>query len=96
MLFGMRINVNRFISDNSKPLAQIPLECAAAYELTKEKARMSNNISSVDYFIIINYLVGTTVFGSWFVKRSGDMDHFNLAGKMIPGRAIGVSLMATT
>lgn len=56
---------------------------------------MSNSISSIDYFIIVIYLIGTTVFGSWFVKRSGDMEGFTLAGKIIPGWAIGISLMAT-
>ncbi len=56
---------------------------------------MSNHISSVDYFIIVIYLVATTVFGAWFVKRSGDMKGFTLAGKIIPGWAIGLSLMAT-
>ena len=56
---------------------------------------MSNSISSVDYFIIVIYLVGTTAFGAWFVKRSGDMKGFTLAGNLIPGWAIGLSLMAT-
>jgi SSS family solute:Na+ symporter len=56
---------------------------------------MSNGISSIDYLIIIIYLFGTTAFGAWFVKRSGNMLGFTLAGKMIPGWAIGLSLMAT-
>ena len=56
---------------------------------------MSNGISSVDYLIIVVYLVGTTAFGTWFVKRSGDMKGFTLAGNLIPGWALGLSLMAT-
>jgi len=56
---------------------------------------MSNGISSIDYLIIVIYLFGTTAFGSWFVKRSGNMQGFTLAGKVIPGWAIGLSLMAT-
>jgi len=56
---------------------------------------MSNGISSIDYLIIVIYLFGTTAFGAWFVKRSGNMQGFTLAGKMIPGWAIGLSLMAT-
>lgn len=56
---------------------------------------MANNISSVDYFIIVIYLVATTAFGIWFVKNSHDMKGFTLAGKIIPGWAIGISLMAT-
>jgi len=56
---------------------------------------MTTSISSIDYFIIVIYLIGTTVFGIWFVKNSGDMRSFTLAEKKIPGWAIGVSLMAT-
>ncbi|MBU1424861.1 MAG: sodium:solute symporter [Gammaproteobacteria bacterium] len=56
---------------------------------------MGNGISTIDYFIIVIYLVATTAFGTWFVKRSGDMKGFTLAGNLIPGWAIGLSLMAT-
>ena len=56
---------------------------------------MSSGISSIDYFIIVVYILATTIFGAWFVKRSGDMKGFTLAGNLIPGWAIGLSLMAT-
>lgn len=56
---------------------------------------MTNSISFIDYFIIVVYLIGTTIFGTWFIKRSGDMKSFTLAAKSIPGWALGVSLMAT-
>ncbi len=56
---------------------------------------MSNGISPIDYLIIVIYLVGTTIFGSWFVKRSGDMKGFTLGGNLIPGWALGLSVMAT-
>ncbi|MGC2166900.1 MAG: sodium:solute symporter [Gallionella sp.] len=56
---------------------------------------MTTGISTIDYLIIVIYLVGTTAFGAWFVKRSRDMQGFTLAGNLIPGWAIGVSLMAT-
>lgn len=56
---------------------------------------MSNTLSTIDLIIIAIYLVGTTAFGAWFVKRSGDMKGFTLAGNLIPGWAIGLSLMAT-
>ena len=61
----------------------------------EESLRMSNGISFIDYSIIVFYLVTTTAFGAWFVKRSGNMEGFTLAGKMIPGWAIGLSLMTT-
>ncbi len=56
---------------------------------------MSSSISSIDYLIIALYLVGTTALGTWFVKRSGDMKGFTLAGNLIPGWALGLSVMAT-
>ncbi|MDX8386921.1 MAG: sodium:solute symporter [Ghiorsea sp.] len=54
-----------------------------------------NSISTIDYAIVVVYIVLTTAFGAYFVKRSGDMQGFTLAGKLIPGWAIGLSLMAT-
>jgi len=56
---------------------------------------MSSAISSIDSVIIVIYIAATTAFGAWFVKRSGDMKGFTLAGKILPGWAIGLSLMAT-
>lgn len=56
---------------------------------------MQSSISSIDFAIIIIYIILTTAFGAWFVKRSSDMQGFTLAGKLIPGWAIGLSLMAT-
>ena len=56
---------------------------------------MTHSVSLVDYLIIIVYILGTTLFGAWFVRRSGSMEGFTLAGKIIPGWAIGLSLLAT-
>ena len=56
---------------------------------------MNNSISSIDYFIIVLYLVGTTVFGIRFVKNSRDMKGFTLGNNIIPGWALGLSVMAT-
>ena len=56
---------------------------------------MNDSISLIDYLIIVVYILGTTAFGAWFVRRSNSMEGFTLAGKMIPGWAIGLSLLAT-
>ena len=56
---------------------------------------MQSSISSIDLAIIVIYIVATTAFGAWFIKGSHDMKGFTLAGKLIPGWAIGLSLMAT-
>jgi len=53
------------------------------------------DVSPIDYGIIVLYVLATTGFGAWFVRRSGTMEGFTLAGKLIPGWAIGVSLLAT-
>ncbi len=54
-----------------------------------------NSISLIDAAIVVIYILATTGFGSWFVKRSDTMDGFTLAGRLIPGWAIGLSLLAT-
>jgi len=54
-----------------------------------------SSVSFIDYTIIVIYILATTGFGAWFVKRSGSMEGFTLAGKVIPGWAIGLSLLAT-
>ena len=56
---------------------------------------MTHSVSLVDYLVVIFYILGTTAFGAWFVRRSGNMEGFTLAGKIIPGWAIGLSLLAT-
>ena len=52
-----------------------------------------NTISLIDAAIVVIYILATTGFGSWFVKRSDSMDGFTLAGRVIPGWAIGLSLL---
>lgn len=56
---------------------------------------MQATVSTLDLIIILVYVIGTTLFGVWFVKRSRNMEGFTLAGKIIPGWAIGLSLLAT-
>ena len=55
----------------------------------------NGTVSLIDYAIIVIYILATTGFGAWFVKRSSNMEGFTLAGKIIPGWAIGLSLLAT-
>ena len=55
----------------------------------------THTVATVDYVIAALYLLATAGFGAWFVRRSGTMDGFTLAGKLIPGWAIGLSLLAT-
>ena len=45
---------------------------------------MTHSVSLIDYLVIILYVLGTTAFGAWFVRRSGNMEGFTLAGKDWP------------
>ena len=55
----------------------------------------THSVATVDYVIAIFYVLATAGFGAWFVRRSSTMEGFTLAGKLIPGWAIGLSLLAT-
>jgi SSS family solute:Na+ symporter len=55
----------------------------------------THTVATVDYVIAILYVLATAGFGVWFVRRSNTMEGFTLAGKLIPGWAIGLSLLAT-
>ena len=55
----------------------------------------THTVATVDYVIAILYVLATAGFGAWFVRRSNTMEGFTLAGKLIPGWAIGLSLLAT-
>jgi len=82
-------NVHGFAASCFKP------DRLLACPIFRRKVVMQNSVSTIDLVIIIAYILATTAFGAWFVKRSGDMKGFTLAGKSIPGWAIGLSLMAT-
>lgn len=48
-----------------------------------------------DISIIALYLLGTTLFGIWFVRRSGTLEGFILGNRSLPGWAVGVSILGT-
>ena len=49
----------------------------------------------LDLAIIALYLLGTTLFGVWFVKRSGTLEGYVLGGRALPGWAVGLSILGT-
>jgi SSS family solute:Na+ symporter len=55
----------------------------------------THTVATIDYVIASLYVLATAGFGVWFVRRSNTMEGFTLAGKLIPGWAIGLSLLAT-
>jgi len=56
---------------------------------------MPIGLAGVDIGVLIVYLVGVVLFGSWFVKTSRSTDRFMAAGRRLPGWAVGLSLFGT-
>jgi solute:Na+ symporter, SSS family len=48
-----------------------------------------------DLIVLLTYLIGTTVFGCWFVRRSRTTEGFMAAGRALPAWAIGLSIFGT-
>ncbi len=51
--------------------------------------------SGIDAAIVIAYLVGIVVFGSWFVRRTRSAERFMSAGRTIPGWAVGLTIFGS-
>jgi solute:Na+ symporter, SSS family len=49
----------------------------------------------LDIVIIALYLGGATAFGTWFLRRSGTLEGYVLGNRVIPGWALGISILAT-
>ncbi len=54
-----------------------------------------SQLPTFDLAIIALYLLGTTVFGAWFVRRSGTLEGYILGGRNLPGWAVGLSILGT-
>ncbi|HKJ34506.1 MAG TPA: sodium:solute symporter [Balneolales bacterium] len=52
-------------------------------------------IHIIDTIIILLYLVGIVVFGSWFVRKSKSPDAFMAANRSLPGWVVGLSVIGT-
>jgi solute:Na+ symporter, SSS family len=50
---------------------------------------------SLDYTILLVYIVGITLFGSWFMRNQSDAKDFFLAGRKMGWFPVGLSVMAT-
>ena len=52
-------------------------------------------LTGIDLAVFLVYLIGTILFGSWFVRRSRSTESFTSAGRSLPGWACGMSIFAT-
>jgi SSS family solute:Na+ symporter len=52
-------------------------------------------LSTIDIAIIVLYLAGTVIFGSWFGRKNRTPDNFMTAGGSISGWIVGISIIGT-
>jgi Na+/proline symporter len=54
-------------------------------------------LSTIDWVIVVGYMVGTLAIGVWLAKRaSGSMVDFFVGGRSLPWWLAGTSMAATT
>jgi len=51
--------------------------------------------SGIDVAVVVAYLVGIVVLGSWFVRRNRSAERFMSAGRAIPGWAVGLTIFGS-
>jgi len=52
-------------------------------------------LPAADITVLLIYLVGVVGFGCWFVRRSRDTEGFMVAGRSLPGWALGLSMFGS-
>ena len=52
-------------------------------------------LSGIDLTVLLVYLAGVVGFGCWFVRKSRSADQFTVAGRSLPGWAVGLSIFGT-
>ncbi len=55
----------------------------------------TTSLPSLDLLIVFIYLLGTAIFGAWFIKRNNTMEAYVLGSRKLPGWAIGISILGT-
>jgi SSS family solute:Na+ symporter len=55
----------------------------------------AESLPALDLAIIALYLLGTTAFGAWFVRRSHTLEAYVLGNRAFPGWAVGLSILGT-
>ena len=52
-------------------------------------------LSFIDISVLLAYVGGVVAFGSWFVRKSRSTEKFMVAGRSLPGWAVGLSIFGT-
>ena len=58
-------------------------------------APVTNHLHSYDFIVLIAYLLGTVLFGCYFIRKSRTPEQFTTAGGKLPGWLIGLSIFGT-
>ncbi len=56
---------------------------------------MATELQLLDIVVLIAYLAGVVAFGCWFVRKSRRSEEFMVAGRSLPGWAVGLSIFGT-
>ena len=57
---------------------------------------LANHLATLDYVVIVAYLLVTAGIGSWTARRQTTTSEYFVANRRIPGFAVGFAIMATT
>lgn len=56
---------------------------------------MGGQLQTVDFIVLIVYMLGVFGLGCWFARKSGTTNEFMAAGRSLPGWAVGLSVFGT-
>lgn len=56
---------------------------------------MTASLETVDFVVLVVYVLAVVAFGCWFVRKSGTTGEFMAAGGSLPGWAVGMSIFGT-
>jgi SSS family solute:Na+ symporter len=56
---------------------------------------MEQQLPVLDIAVLVVYMAAVVGFGCWFVRKSGTSEEFMVAGRSLPGWAIGLSVFGT-
>lgn len=56
---------------------------------------MNEQLQTVDFIVLIIYMLAVFGLGCWFARKSGTTSEFMVAGRSLPGWAVGLSVFGT-
>lgn len=56
---------------------------------------MNSQLRATDLLVLVAYMVGVFLLGCWFARKSSKPQEFMVAGRSLPGWAVGLSVLGT-